>query len=172
MQAGLRAAGIGFALFFLFGTLIAIRLRPGPGGLGAWPRWSAWACLLAGLLAMAVHWSHLELVQDTLVGVGACLVIAGVTVPGPIRGALASPACAWLGAISYSLYLVHVPLLLASVILLHGILPTGVIPVGVVPASILLAWLFNGAVAAPSVRLGQRLAGAWLARSQAHALHP
>ena len=161
-----------FALFFVFGTLIAMRLRPHGGNFDRMPAWSAWACVLAGLLAIQAHWSHLELIQDTLVGAGSCLVIIGVLAPGPIRRALSSPACAWLGAISYSLYLVHVPLILAALILLHAVLPVWLILAGAIPASILVAWAFDRVVAKPSVRLGQRLAGARNGGSRAHAVQP
>ena len=161
-----------FALFFVTGTLLATRLRPQNNSFETMPRWSAWACVLAGLWAIQTHWSHLELVQDILVGAGSCMVIAGVLTPGPIRGALASPPCAWLGSVSYSLYLVHVPLLLAALILLRAVLPAWVILTGVVPVSILLAWVFDRVVTKPSVRLGQRLARAGNRGSRAHAVLP
>ncbi len=159
-----------FALFFVFGTLIAIGLRSQPSDLRMLPSWSGWACVLTGLLAIQAHWSRLEFVQDIMVGGGSCLVIIGVLAPGSIRRTLSSPACAWLGAISYSLYLVHVPLLLACLILLHDMLPVWAILAGVVPASIVLAWVFQRVVAAPSIRLGQRLAAARIGKPHAHAI--
>lgn len=154
-----------FALFFVSGTLIAMRLRLGGKGFDGVPTWSAWACPLGGLLVIQTHWSHLELIQDSLVGLGSCLLIVGVLMPGPIRMWLSSPVCAWVGAISYSLYLVHVPLLLAALILLHAVLPSWAILAGVVPSAILLAWLFNHVVARPSAWLGQSLAKAYVAKS-------
>ena len=105
-------------------------------------------------------------------GGGSCLVIIGVLAPGPIRRALSSPACAWLGAISYSLYLVHVPLILAALILLHAVLPAWVILAGAIPASLLVAWAFDRVVAKPSVRLGQRLAGFRSGGSRNRAVQP
>ncbi len=58
----------------------------------------------------------------------------------------------------YSTYLVHVPLVLASVLLPGGIVPIGILLVCVPPVAIVLGWLFHETVAGPCMRLGQRLA--------------
>jgi peptidoglycan/LPS O-acetylase OafA/YrhL len=63
----------------------------------------------------------------------------------------------YLGKISFSLYLVHVPVILALTILTHGTLSLPLLIVIVVPVSIALADVFEGIVTAPSASLGHRL---------------
>ena len=160
-----------FALFFVMGTAIALNLQAVRTGLARAPGWLRGACLLAGLLAVQAHWSHLELIQDFMVGVGACLLIAAALAPGRIHAVLSHPTLAWLGAVSYSLYLVHVPLLLAALILLHGVVPVWAVLLAVPPASILAAWAFDHWVAKPCVRLGQAIVRARPAPSGAALTH-
>ena len=63
-----------------------------------------------------------------------------------------------LGHISYSLYLIHLPVLLSAVYLLLPILPIGAILVGVPPAALAAAWIFNRLVEDPAGELGRRIA--------------
>ena len=69
----------------------------------------------------------------------------------------------WLGERSFSLYLVHLPLLLAIVHLLHGRMPIVVILAGAFPVCLLGAELFWLGVERPSMRLG-RMVGRRLSR--------
>lgn len=114
--------------------------------------------LAAGLLTFQGHWSQQFVTQEFMVAVGAILIIASALPAGPIQHALSHPWLRWMGRISFSLYLIHVPLLLASIILLHAYVPMAVILIGVMIASIALAWLFNAWVVEPSARLGKVLA--------------
>ena len=66
-------------------------------------------------LARAVHYQLTDLVVLTL---GASLVILVAQRPGRLRHALLLRVPQFLGRISYSLYLVHIPVLLTVVILL------------------------------------------------------
>ncbi len=153
-----------FALFFVMGILIAFNI----GLIRRWgslmPRVLPVLCLLGGLLVIQGHWAHREIPQDLMVGAGSCLVIAAALLPGPIQDALARRSVRWLGEISYSLYLIHVPLLLLALITLSGTVPVWAILVATPPVSILAAWGFHRAVALPSVRLGQHLAAGLIAR--------
>lgn len=63
----------------------------------------------------------------------------------------------WLGERSFSLYLVHVPLLLAAVHLLAGRMPVFVILAGALPICLAGAEVFWLGVEQPSMRLGRRL---------------
>lgn len=69
----------------------------------------------------------------------------------------------WLGERSFSLYLVHVPMLLTAVHLLAGRMPIAAILAGVVPVSLIAAELFWLTIERPSIRLsrtvGRRLSG-------------
>ena len=51
------------------------------------------------------------------------LLIVLAQQPGAFQRLLRRAPLLWLGRVSYSLYLVHVPLLVASVVLLHGAVP-------------------------------------------------
>ena len=66
----------------------------------------------------------------------------------------------YLGKISFSLYLVHVPVILALTILTHGALSLPLLILIVVPVSIALAAAFDRVVTAPSASLGHRMAHA------------
>ena len=146
-----------FALVFIMGMMIAFNLQTIKDFFKRGPSWFPGACLIVGLLMVQAHWSRLELVQDLLVGLGSCLLIAAVLPAGRIHAALSIPLLEWLGRVSYSLYLVHVPILLSGLLLLHRVVPVWVILVLTPPVSILVAWLFHLAVADPCARLGQKL---------------
>jgi peptidoglycan/LPS O-acetylase OafA/YrhL len=63
-----------------------------------------------------------------------------------------------LGAISYSLYLVHVPVIMTMINLLGDRLPLPVVLSLVPPVSLVVAYGFYRLVEDPSTQAGQRLA--------------
>ena len=65
--------------------------------------------------------------SDLAIYAGAVLLIVLARQPGRFRAALRCGPLAWLGGISFSLYLVHVPVLVASVHLLHDAWPPAAI---------------------------------------------
>jgi peptidoglycan/LPS O-acetylase OafA/YrhL len=153
-----------YSCFFVLGCVIALylgelrrRLRP---MLGV-------ALLVIGLLAIQAHWSQLHVPQELMVGIGAALVIISALPNGPIHAVLSHRWLRWVGRISYSLYLVHVPLLLASIILLHAFLPIPLILIAVAITSLPLGWAFHELIAEPCTQFGKRLAGGeWPMRRQ------
>jgi peptidoglycan/LPS O-acetylase OafA/YrhL len=73
-----------------------------------------------------------------------------------------SKPCAWLGKISYSLYLVHVPILLAAIQASDPFLPSApasnaIVTAVVVGLSLACATLFHYAIEAPVTRLGKSM---------------
>lgn len=105
---------------FAFGMLLALVVASHRGGIGFGPR-GAWLLRLAGLslIAGAALLETLNpliaLYHATLVSAGAVLTIASTTI-GP-RGSrwervLRLPALAFIGSISYGLFLLHEPLML------------------------------------------------------------
>jgi peptidoglycan/LPS O-acetylase OafA/YrhL len=90
------------------------------------------------------------------------LVAASFTYPGLARFYAFKPFV-WLGERSFSLYLVHLPLVLAIVYALYGRIPIAVILAGAFPVCLLGAEVFWLGVERPSMRLS-RLVGRRLSR--------
>jgi peptidoglycan/LPS O-acetylase OafA/YrhL len=81
-----------------------------------------------------------------------------------VDNALRRSPLLWLGRVSYSLYLIHVPILLAFVHCLYGVAPLWLILPGAVATSLAGAELIYRAVEAPSIRLGHYLSARRLAQ--------
>lgn len=149
-------ASLQYAALFVMGAAtaqhaprIAVRLARAAGAV-------TWGFLLAGLLILAVRWPILPAYFQ---GLGGVFVIIAALAPGSLAVFLHHKALRALGRISYSLYLIHLPVLLSAVYLLHPVLPMGVILVSVPPASLMAAWIFNRLIEDPSAELGRKLAG-------------
>ena len=146
-----------YGYFFILGSVISLYLEPIRRHLGR----VAGVSLVAGLLIFQGHWSHLHAVQEFMVAIGSALIIISALPQGSIHSALTHRWLQWVGRISYSLYLVHVPLLLTAVILLRELLPMWLILVAVPFVALPVAWVFHELVAEPCVRLGTWLATNW-----------
>lgn len=89
---------------------------------------------------------------DAAVVLGAAFVVFGLTIPSGISSAFASAPFRWLGRISFGLYLVHAPLILAGV---HVFGSATWALLCTVPLSFAVAWLFTRYVEEPSARLAR-----------------
>ena len=89
--------------------------------------------------------------------VGSVLILCAAIVPGGVEKMLLKRFPRYLGSLSFSLYLVHVPIILTLTILTRGTLPLPLLILVVVPVSIALADVFDQLVTAPSANLGHRL---------------
>jgi len=104
---------------------------------------------LLGLLAAAL---------TALVAASAALIVLARG-PGLLPGVLAAPPLLRLGRVSFSLYLVHVPVLAAMLHATHGWLsPWAALAAGV-PVSLLVAAAFHAWVEAPAHRLSRGVGG-------------
>jgi peptidoglycan/LPS O-acetylase OafA/YrhL len=92
-----------------------------------------------------------------MVAVGSVLILGAALAPGGVEKILLKRFPRYLGRLSFSLYLVHVPVILALTILTHGTLSLPLLILIVVPVSIALADVFDRLVTAPSANLGHRL---------------
>jgi peptidoglycan/LPS O-acetylase OafA/YrhL len=145
------AATLRFATFFVLGALLATWTEAIRGMAPRHASLWGWLALAAGLLTL---WA---VVEPAGMAIGSGLIILAVTLPGAIGRTLGRPAPRALGRISYSLYLVHLPVILSAVCLLHDRLPTPVIAAGAAVASLPVAWLFCVLVEEPANDLGRRL---------------
>lgn len=93
-----------------------------------------------------------------LQALGACLVVAIAWFCPGARRALSSRAVQWLGVRSFSLYLVHLPLVSATVLVLGGTPPLWIVLLIALPAALLTTAVFYRLVELPSHRLARRAA--------------
>ncbi len=160
---------VGFIPIFLFGEL-GFRLfarwrgRPDRARVGM-------ACLLGGfvilLSCMAVPGAEKSVVLRFPIGLGYALLVLGMVLRPAGESGLVMRVCAGLGLISYPLYLVHAPVIVAMGATLQwfrAALPEGVAYVAgaslIMVASISLAILLHWAVEAPGRVWGGRVSWA------------
>jgi peptidoglycan/LPS O-acetylase OafA/YrhL len=107
------------------------------------------ACALGGLVLARV-WFRWKPITDPLVGLAtaALLVHCGLPAGARVRRLLSAPAAVQLGHFSYSLYLVHLPVVAGGYFLVRRLSLGPVVHVGAmllltVPASLGVAYLFH-----------------------------
>lgn len=72
------------------------------------------------------------------------------------KGALSHPALTWLGRVSYSLYLVHVPILVAAAHLFYGKLPLPYIVLGAIALSLVVSEASYRFIEKPAINVGRK----------------
>jgi peptidoglycan/LPS O-acetylase OafA/YrhL len=110
---------------------------------------------LAGLLVLV---AMLGSRHDLASVAGSAALIALVVQRDGAPAWLVSPVPCWLGTVSFSLYLVHLPLMTGLLHLLAGHVDAWAVIALSLPASLGLAALFHAAVERPSQRLARSLA--------------
>ena len=136
--------------FFAAGLLMALHheaLKSGFARLGKTASLALW--LVAG--ACITQYS------DFIGGVGAVLIIGLVLASPMIEAWLNTRLLAWLGKISYSLYLFHLPILLFATHQFYGELPIVAYMVPAVLVSLLVADLAYRSIEAPFIEIGRTL---------------
>lgn len=140
--------------FFLAGILLAkhqdmlmqkLATLPGIVKMGIWG-------LCLAVLA-APHFPQ----EDILQGAVAALAILLVMVQPRLGVWLSSAPILWLGRVSYSLYLVHLPILFALFHLLLGRLSFGAVTVIGIAASLIAAQIMHVLVERPAIRFARRV---------------
>ena len=164
--------GLRYLPVFFIGTLMAVRLD----AIREWTRRrllrrrsTLWGVALAGgaLLLLICQWLLRPLVpagsvagallaQLSVLG-AAGVVLAAIGVP-PVRAALEARAPQWLGRVSFSLYLIHMPLL-ATLTFMFGDDRWWLVALITVPLAVLAAWGFNRVIEGPSQRLARHISG-------------
>ena len=95
--------------------------------------------------------------SDLAAYAGSALLIVLARQPWAFREVLRSAPLLWLGGISFSLYLVHAPVLVAGLHLLHDQWPPIAVAAAGAAAALLVAVLFFHLVEEPSRRLARRI---------------
>lgn len=142
---------------FALGVILAQRPAPalapvllaGTAALGLTAQW--W--LQLPLAETAWAFAHL---YPVLVAAGACAAVLLALRPGPARSALERAPAQWAGARSFSLYLVHEPLVVALAFAVGGTPPVALFAVMAIPAALIAADLFHRAWERPMHRLSRR----------------
>lgn len=158
---------------FFLGTLVAINLK----ALRSWaervrrrPRARPIGCLVtvASALSIVVSWMLRPILQagtplsdivGSLTPVGALGLVACAIAFGPVARGLSARVPQWLGKVSFSLYLTHLPILVALIYLL-GDRNWGLVALVGVPLVLCVAYLFYRFVESPSHRLAKLIGSA------------
>lgn len=159
---------------FLAGAALAFPVMAGTGrgrprGTPILSRVLWLGCLVAGVLFMCAYWSLLIsgvtdpfalAVGKALALPGAALIVLCAVFSRTVARFLESGPVQWLGKISFSLYLVHVPIILMFSRLLgadHWMRAL----MFAVPTAFAVAWVFSRLVELPAHRLAKRT-GQWM----------
>lgn len=164
--AGQEATSIGASLLdtarfvpmFIAGILIAGRVEPIRDAVARLSPAVAAGLWIAALALLMAPGPTVSDYYDFVWGAGAVTVLVMTVGSSRADRLLSVPPCVWLGRVSYSLYLIHVPLLAAVIHLAHGWLPLPLTVLCVIPLALACAGLMYRLVEQPSIRLGRRLA--------------
>jgi peptidoglycan/LPS O-acetylase OafA/YrhL len=151
-------ATLGYCGVFLLGSLLARYeepIRRWMGGLRPAGRWMGLGIALALYQfpgKLHVPWP----VQNFATGLGAAYVMVLAQTPhGWLSRMLHWKSFRFTGRVSYSLYLLHLPILLALSIAAYGRMPYGYLLVPFVAISLAVAAVFHQVVEEPAMRLGR-----------------
>lgn len=144
-----------YATLFVFGILLAARTERGATLGGRHP---------LAFLALAV--ALMSVPSDTAKGIGSVLLIAAALGSDAFGRALRWPPFRWLGRVSYSLYLIHMPIV-GAVIYAYGGPLTAYTAVAAVILSGIAAEVMYRMIEAPSIRLGRWLTSSRLSAAAA-----
>ena len=171
-NSALQRASVLYLSMFAFGVLLAFERervasaarRVSQWGAAPWPLVAGAAVLFLTVetllfAAGAGSTSLLDAVAVTMQVAGACLAVVLALHWGPLRRAMCTPWVQWVGVRSFSLYLVHEPLVV-SLAALWPRLPVLAHLVLGVAVSLVVAHVFHRLVEGPAHRLSRR-AGAW-----------
>jgi peptidoglycan/LPS O-acetylase OafA/YrhL len=158
---------------FAVGTLIAVHLETLKQAATRIPRWGWYALVALTVIALTSQWlvgafyssaqEASELTVVVLVGAAGAVFISAFW--RPAVSFLQLTPVHWLGTVSFSLYLVHEPIVIATAFLLGPGWGWLTLPIAA-PVSVLAAWLFFRFVERPSHRLAKLVASKIPLRAQ------
>ncbi|HWX49442.1 MAG TPA: acyltransferase [Roseomonas sp.] len=151
---GTFAASAGFLPAFAAGAALALRPLPRLDDMQAIA-----ATIVVVVMTMAAH--------DYGVIAASVLLILLAQRGGTFAQALRRPVLLWLGKVSFSLYLVHLPVLLALTHALRGQASSGIVALLAILLSLPIAAAMHALVERPAHRLARRLPAPRTGRLQA-----
>ena len=146
-----------FVPLFVAGILIASRVDAVRRAVSRLPGALAAVLWVASVALMLAPGQSMSDYYNFVWGSGAVLLLWLTVGSARADRILSASPLVWLGRVSYSLYLIHVPLLVAAVHLADGILPLWLTIALVIPLTLLAAELMYRAAEEPSIRLGRWL---------------
>jgi len=152
-------------VFFILGIAIAAGRGWLDRRLGSAPMWLK-ASLWTGAIAALTLGYRAGVATDAVFGAASAVLIALVMVAPGAQRVLSWSPFAWLGRISYSLYLTHWLVMDVVTHLVHGVLPDAVILAVMLAGSLLVAAGMHRLVEAPALRLGKMLTRALVHKSR------
>ena len=152
--AAVLASGY-FVPFFVAGICLANHRADIARKLSAMPILLHIAIFAAAWSAFA--WPTASAFADVFYGPAACAIIVLAMSLERAKSVLETTPILWLGKISYSLYLLHVPILLLAIHLLYGHIPILAIVTLVVVGALVASDIAYRCIAAPAITLGSRL---------------
>jgi peptidoglycan/LPS O-acetylase OafA/YrhL len=121
------------------------------------PKALAVSLFIVPVLAFIVKPDFLVAKIDALYAIGAAVLIMLAIENAGFRNFLDHRIPQWLGRISYSTYLIHLPLMLAIAPVLIGRMPPVVAAAVLFGLSLGAATVMHAIVEAPAIKLGRRL---------------
>lgn len=102
----------------------------------------------------------IRMVIDTwFTTIGASILIIFALLSVKFSSILRKPYISYIGKISYSLYLIHVPIILSCIHLLKNTMPIGAIIIITIPLTIAVSSILYYLVEKPAIKLGKKLTG-------------
>ncbi|BBH17098.1 acyltransferase [Nocardioides baekrokdamisoli] len=166
------SAYIAYLPVFAVGTLLALGRERWMPWFGRLTGWRMWLVLVAALGLLNVHWAtratagtgpgNLWIPGSIVLAAGALVCLFAAT---PAVAAFGTHrVVAWLGQISFSLYLIHEPIVVSIAQIDGGRMPWPATLAIALPASIAAAAVFHRWVEAPAHRLSRRIGNAFSSR--------
>jgi peptidoglycan/LPS O-acetylase OafA/YrhL len=157
--AGSFAGSAQLSLFFIIGAALAAHfdaVKAQFAALSSFARIGLW-CVSAVFLSIPDYYISYTLFFFCSLA-GAVLLLVLCLTSTPAQAVLAHAPARWLGRVSYSLYLIHLIVILALVHAFHAHVSGGLLVVAAVPMALLAAELMYRCIELPSQNFGRRVA--------------
>ena len=144
-----------YLYLFVIGATLAEKsgvVRRVVQGLNGWNRLGLWC---SALVLFSTNPAH---VGGVPAAIGSALLVALAFADSKVEAALSTPIPLWLGKVSYSLYLIHVPILIAAAHLLIGTMPMIQILALAGATALCASEIFYRLIELPSIKIGRLMA--------------